>query len=1157
MFSQHLTDQLFHNTPADTEKGRWYLILPSASTESSIDLQAAMQSHGGTLVFFSKAPNLEAAQQDSFVSAVLTIVKDREENRAIIWALSMEELSSKQVAFLGINKNGTTTTTGIINPSGQQHLITGKRPAAITVLDGGIRIGTPGQQAYDIAGTGGTGGSSKIDVLTLDFIGDKQGLLQFDIHLTDSLLASRYKMGFQMYIGLEDEKVATEEYPLCTSKGISMGFRGVIHPADIDNARHDIFEDMAATSVEAARASRVSYLEFTGTNEDGTPTVLESYYRTIFGKTVELWPVANNARLVLNKATNGFLYLSPEGNFSMGIKDSNADATFDLMGGLHGAEFFSFKPRVEGGYAGDQLQFVARQPAFAPVFPFPEASPLLPPIDPTQPLLTKQRVTSWAAVAAGEVGSPLYYVAQPRGAALYGFDDIVNQAAEAVLGHMTPGYSVHHSDTVAYPLLPYGGVRPSAAGNRFDEDEVQDFEFLLVAPVRRDLIGPALSQSAAGTLRMSRNTSSDEPIRVTNPNGVIIELQTNNGGSVWQEILIGQSGEGVNEISFVQPTDEVQQAFQNGSLFLVATNPSKLGALASNGASSGTLFKNEVTIGGWTLSAQVGQNDYGDYTNIVLFKGRKGAIYDPDPAKSLAANPGKWTQAADFSSPITRDNPSTPNDSQLSVLSNWIQRYCADGVAKADSTDDVAAQKYFKKFKKIVTDPNWQGLLILRMTTQFPDDLIGLKAGITDLDAFYAHHFGIAISQIKKENGTIVLKEPSAMFGLIYYEDPAYEEPAKGEEVQPVFPSTGDDYDFRLLTLKVLFENTAIKNFESYAQLTVNNLFQMPVQAMGPGGNTLNTLVLRGSYQDNNGKAVYSLGTISDYTFLFTNNVFNKIELTSAKLQTRTAADPDEANGINVCWFAMSGYLDFQCLKDPTLETPFDILSFGTPPDEEDLIPRQGLRFHNLGIEMRFSTPEDKTFAFSASEIRFDMARSTPREHSLVRDFSLDLNTLVIGRSDSEPSKQGYLSVQTDIPLTGVNGQPWYGLRCRVNLGTPGELAGKINLDAHLLLAWSPESKGENLYKVTVGMELPGTGGGAKLLDIQNVLKLSIGQIVLTYIPDEKRFLLMLTEIALKFLGLLKIPPGGATNFFLFGNSEANGDASALGWFAMYKKQEA
>jgi hypothetical protein len=71
---------------------------------------------------------------------------------------------------------------------------------------------------------------------------------------------------------------------------------------------------------------------------------------------------------------------------------------------------------------------------------------------------------------------------------------------------------------------------------------------------------------------------------------------------------------------------------------------------------------------------------------------------------------------------------------------------------------------------------------------------------------------------------------------------------------------------------------------------------------------------------------------------------------------------------------------------------------------------------------------------------------------------------------------------------------------------------------------------------------------------LQTVLKLSIGQMVLTFDRSSNSFLLMLTEIALRFMGLLKIPPSGSSTFFLFGNPKNEGKPSGLGWYAMFNQ---
>lgn len=391
------------------------------------------------------------------------------------------------------------------------------------------------------------------------------------------------------------------------------------------------------------------------------------------------------------------------------------------------------------------------------------------------------------------------------------------------------------------------------------------------------------------------------------------------------------------------------------------------------------------------------------------------------------------------------------------------------------------------------------------------------------------------------------------MFGLIYYVDPAYIAPPPGIDPRPVPPTAGTDYQFRVLTLKALFENTAVQRFQSYAQLTLNSLFDMPVVSMGEGGNPYATLVLRGSYQDNGGRAVYSLGTTATSTFYFDNNLFTKIEVDSAQMSTRDGG----ANGQIVSWFALSGFLDFAVVQANDSSGAFDILSFGSHAGEDQL--RRGLAYSNLGVRMTFPVADPATiaFAFSASEIRFDMQTSTPRPDSLFVNFALGLQGLVQGSAQTSPEADGFLNVVTDATLTGVNGDRWYGLAYQLNMGTPGNLAGTIGLTSGLLTAWAPVSADAGRYRASLGIQLPGTGGGANLISLQNVLRLSIGQMWLTYDRDKRSFLLMLTEIALKFMGLLKIPPSGSTLFYLFGNPQSEGKASGLGWYAMYNNTPA
>jgi len=907
-----------------------------------------------------------------------------------------------------------------------------------------------------------------------------------------------------------------------------------------------------------------------------SPPSLGSYFRTTTGYSLRLAP-APATKLIFTQrpgdtlTENIYYYLTPEGDFILQADDAQEGAIYDLLCGLQGTEYISFQPQT-GSYTGDCLRFTSRRPAYAPNYPFQQASPVGPPSDPQAKLLDASiYTTAWATVVRAPASSngSIPYVAQPKGASLYGLDGLINKNHDTLYGAKDPSV-VLPDYGLTFPLPPYAGVTPDNGETTFSAEQIEDFERQVIGPTRRQAIGAATRSAAPSKQVCIMGHTIDEdssPYNATTPSGLIATVGAD---GVWTKILLGQNLQPTRrQLYFCNPDDALRQAFQTNQLFLVVANKDKLGTLAGTGSGdcgSEATFYNQMNVENWQFEADVGQtnkkdpqsNKYGNYYNVIIIKGRQGKLYDPPPQNgqdvadtvSLVANPDKWTQRQTFAAPATVDN-NQPDPNQLVILSQWLQSYFQEAREQPDD-------EYFKKFNAIAKDENWTGILVLRMkVADLPNDLAGITAGITASDQFNVHHFAIEISQVANQPGQQpALKDTSSMFGLIYYVDPDFKPSQNGQPVEPVPPAAGLDYDFQLLSLKVLFENSAVKDFHSYAQITLNTLFDMPVTRMGQGGNPYNTIVLRGSYQNNNGQPVYSLGSTSNSTFYFDNNVINKIEITSAQMTTRNSG----SQGTVVSWFGFSGFIDYKIVykvvEDQVEKFPFDVFSFGNEANQDQL--RKGLSFSNLGLQMSFPTdePMQRELAFVSDNIRFDMATSTPRDNSLFINFALELQGLDSGTQDASPSKDGYLTVITDARLTGVDGGPWYGLRYQLNMGTPGDLAGKVNLTSYLLMAWAPDSSGEGSYKALVGLELPGTGGGAKLISLQNVLKLSIGHIRLTYDKNKNSFLLMLTEIALKFLGLLKIPPSGSTLFYLFGNPESGGKASGLGWYAMYRQKK-
>lgn len=1183
-FTKKINDHLLVNEPADGELGYWIAVLKnpaasenpglaeiwnkpivpeppaedpeSASAEDtqSVESPEPAPEDPGTLASLVFCPfEITIQHADSFKDKVTQVLDNKRVERAIIWLTSVENVDIDHAIILGIDATGQNITTDLLTPKDYFLPVQINAGGTLTLTENTFLIsGSADFQSFGGVFTGAA--------IALNTSGSRRASLSCGLEISQENVCKQ--TGFQFHFPDENGRIQSNWLPLAASNSAqSFVFELVIHPLDVFNELLSISNNPQGSdfSITKVYNSRSTFLEFTGKNGSGEETTLRSFYRTIFGEEVTLLPLAAAqqaglpARLVLTKGFDSsgtpVHFLSPEGDFILESQDKS-DKPYELICGLQGTEFFEFRGK-SSNYAGDRLRFLAGQPAHSPNFPFKEVSPLGPPLDAGAPLLTGAFTTAWATLLPGKSEEKIEYVPQAQEAALYGVEDTVSSIGN-LLGNLSPAYTLPLEDQLLFPMPPYGGVVPGNEG--FTQDRLEMFESQVLSTTRRDRIGDAAGvQTSSERLRRQRSsTGSGTSLNVTTPSGVLVNVDMSNGGARWKKITLGQKtvfGEGSPDlIAFHNPKDNLQQAFSTADLFLVVANDLNLGENKPTNSGTNPSYDAQINMENWILNAQVGANVYGDYTNVMIFKSQKGALYDPDPKKSLVANPNKWTQKTDFAAPTTADKTTEPDVNQLVVLANWLQQYFAEAAAQEKNP-------FFEKFNALSTDPNWQGFLILRMDIeQLPQELAGIRAGVKDESAFYAHHFGIEINQIKKDTD-VSIKDDSSMFGLIYYEDPDFQKPPKGEFVQPVRSDTVSDYDFRLLTLKVLFENSKIKEFESYAQVTLNKLFGMPPSRMSTSGNNFNTIVLRGSYHNVNGKPVYGLGTETDYSFFFANNLFNKIEVTGAQLLTKNIQDKDVS-----CWFALHGYLDFRVLNRVRDGVPVDLIGFGSTENldtAEDGQPRQGLHFSNLGLEMNFNTdnPQDKTFAFNIKEIRFDQARSTPRKGSLYTDFAMELKGMIAGAKDIPPTMQGYLNVTTDVGTAGVSGSEWYALRYYLNLGTPGELAGKVSLDSELLFAWSPDSTGGSIYKAMIGIELPG-GGGANLFDLQNVLKLSIGQVRLLYADqgDRKGFLLMLTEIALKFLGLLKIPPSGSTNFYLFGNPNAGGEASGLGWYAVYRQ---
>ena len=1146
-FQQQYIDRLYVAANTSDDRGFIAFVVPPTvtPTEKSIGLKEALSSttYSGSFVFSALAPVINNADDaTAFVNRIYTLINKQGLGRAFVWL----ENTPNTAWAMGIAGDGTAVNSGLQAMLTDTLSLQVSNGMALSWQNDTTLLFNGTQGNYQIIFGGPTAPTTTSTFVgTLAFQGPLMGTIQFSMGLQRQSIYSNMRWGFQaLYPDTQNAGATISEWlPLAgQDPGTDyLGFTINIDPTDVLNTAFD-----PGNTISGAYNSRRTWFNFTGLNADKTTTQLASFYRTIYGAAVMLTPNPGGtnvlpARLVFCLSENGTgptgvgnFILSPEGDFNIQVPSVASGRQF-LMGGTQGTEFFNLNPQTTS------IRFLSGQPAYAPEFPFKEASPVKAPQIPDAPLLTSVFSTAWATLVKGGA-DPIYYIAQPKGSALFGADTLITPQYTDLFGQNIPGFILEADDTTTFPLLPYSGIIPGG----FSQADVQNIESQVISPTRRKYVGQ-LSTSKSLT-RGLRSKDADAVTQTsTTPSGLLATITTGAGGLMqWDEVLLGQNtdqGEAY-ALKFVDPDEQLIEALQTGDLLLVAANPVHLGD--QGGVIVGSpAFQNKMGLGSWEMTASVGlENRYNDYRNVMIIKAKKGKLYNPDdPVSSLVANPSKWTNPGTFGSPSTLDplgKVQAPDPNQLVILSQWLQSYFQQAQAQAGNA-------YFDKFNTIVTQDDWTGILFLRVDiSALPENLAGIMAGVTDPDAFNAHHLAVEISPTKKSGQNAILDKPSSIFGLIYYVDPSFDD--KGPQA-PIAPSTNGTYDFRLLTLKVLFENTAVRSFESLAQLTITELLGMPVTKMGDPSNIYFNILLKGSLQINNDNTLYSLLSQGDNTFYFDNTIIHKIQVSNVLLSTLH----EDSTSIQ-CWFGMSGFIDYYALSNGALA--YDIFSFGNQEGED--LSNQGLKFNNLGIGMSFPVvdPQDKAMANDASQITFDTSHSTPRDNSLFLNFALDMQGLVTPGATDTPASLDYLQVIPGIPLSEVGAGDWYGLRLKLNMGTPGELAGKLSLDSYLLLAWSPDSNETGTYIASVGISLPGTGGGAKLISLQNIMKLSIGQIQLVYNADQSSFVLMLTEIALKFLGLLKIPPNGSTLFYLFGNPNAGGKASGLGWYAMYKQKK-
>ena len=838
---------------------------------------------------------------------------------------------------------------------------------------------------------------------------------------------------------------------------------------------------------------------------------LTSFYRTTLGYPVSLTP-GNACRLQFcvrprTKVTSPTdpLYLTPSGCFVMGFPKAAGDSP-NFLCGIGGLEYIALPTQQNIQY---RLAFVAGQPAFAASFDPQETSP----IDPGTRLGPEAR-TSWAAITP--TSGELSYFAQPQGAALYslpsGLGDAPNTSGVLDYFPIRAGrlaLSAGAGDAT-YPLAAFSGLQASLS-------VCSALEAQVLSPLRRHVVyqltqaAPAEAGPTLAAERISADPCNDaSAVTAVTPQGLIARL-SQEGLGTWSCLQLAKLG--TDLLAFENIVDPLRSALLTNHQFVVISDPRSLASYFTQ--------HHSITIQDWVFNLATEQ--WNKHGTVVIIKNH------PKSLQELVTHLGSWTMASTFNGV-----PTCTQTLLQQIITNARQRaHPNDHKTSAEPDLDFFVDT-------VVASSNWNGILFLNAyvpLNTLPEELQGLAAGI-DPAKFYAHHLGINQSSVTSE----LAAQDSSLFGLIDYSDQLA--PPQGGGVRPV-------YQFKVRSLKVLFENSAISRFSSVAEITLNKLFGAPIQQKGADDNVLK---LNGFYQDHGGMKAFIFSESTPTVFetvqdplateppLLTSVQIDKAQFSMIK---KPLDGGDVEDNLVESRFAFWGSLKFATLEVATdaggerRNTPYDVFSYDQ------------LSFANLLLEMSFpqDLPSAVTFIFDPSKISFDPSNSTARDNSLAKHFPLTVRGLLAGTAEKKPTDLGFMVTGTSVDLVGL-GDPWYALQLDLNLGTLGGLASKAGFVASLAIAWSPNSKG---YSAFVGLKLPGSSGGNTEISIQGVLKMKIYNINLKYVDGA--FLLILNGMVLTFFGR-KLPPGGSFDFYIFGDPNDTKGSSSLGWYGAYLKDK-
>ncbi len=858
---------------------------------------------------------------------------------------------------------------------------------------------------------------------------------------------------------------------------------------------------------------------------------IASGFRTVYGEEVLLRPCSSQyaplgPALVFSirpEATtpgpSAPYYLTFAGSFAMTTETSLGGALGSvpsgrIICGISGLEYAG----LQGGFGTMLVHFFPDQPAYAPDLLTRSDADATSDVT-NKPLLTGLARTAWAGLSPSD-GGELCYFAQPRDAVIYHpesdptgtLDENMLYYLEVFAGAFPatvppPGPPPLPATPAAFPMVPYGNV------DTVSNTLLSLLEVRVLSPTRRFHLDQILEQpppepgvgTHLGTTPQGLLITFDETIRQ------------------WQQITLARNNDGAQTLALRNIRGGFKKAMQSEQLFAVISNPDQFKACCD------VPEEFELTIDDWHF--KLSPDTWGEHNTLVLIKYAAGTV------EELASDTSLWSWQAAATGYSGTEGTISGN---IETTQADLLAIIADARRRGGNGEGSDGDPDFRRFyRDVLSNPAWTGILFLRValsTSSFPPQLQGLAAGI-DNTMFYAHHIGVNVTPTHTINHQLVQGD-SSIFGMIYYDDP----------VDLNF--TDADYAYKVLSLKLLIENSTIRDFASRIELLIARAFGTSVTPSGGthGGN----LVLNGVYQQReNGDRAYLFTQEEPLKLGLAGSVLETIVYTQAQFNTLLQPDGAWLGGMVRTQFTLGGTMAFAEHAD------FDLFSFGPQGELQEgaATPPRGLVFSNLLITMSFdvSEPTNTEFSTDISALTFDLSRSIARDNSLYNLFPLTLTGFIDGPIAATPESLGYAPVRSPLSISALT-TPWYALAFDLDLGTLGALAGGIGLVVSIVAAWSPGQYAPSIY---CGINVPGASSNHPLLSLQGIINLSFKSVEIMRSRSEgglrTEYMMKFRRIVLNVLSM-SLPPG-PLDLYLFGDP-SGGRSGVVGWYAAYASEE-